>query len=63
MRYDLPASREDRLKNVPLELYKMADAVLGFRPKNKAKNLRPKKRKKASYEGELSAQNERLGFP
>lgn len=28
-------------------LNKIADAVLGYRPKNKAKNLRPKKRKKA----------------
>ena len=47
MRYDEGRTCEDRLKNVPIELDKMSDAVLGYRPKNKAKNLRPKKRKKA----------------
>jgi hypothetical protein len=46
VRYDAPASREDRLKNVPIELDKMSDAALHYRPKNKAKKLRPKKRKK-----------------
>ena len=46
MRYDAPVTREERLNNVPLELDKMADAALRFRPKNKVKNLRPKKRKK-----------------
>jgi hypothetical protein len=34
-------------KDVPVELDMIADAVLNYRPKNKAKNLRPKKRKKA----------------
>ena len=47
VRYDEGRTCEDRLKNVPIELDKMSDAVLGYRPKNKAKNLRPKKRKKA----------------
>ena len=48
MRYDAPAtSRDERLKTVPVELDKITDAVLGYRPKNKAKNLRPKKRRKA----------------
>jgi hypothetical protein len=32
---------------VPSELDMIADAVLNYRPKNKAKKLRPKKRKKA----------------
>ncbi len=40
-------ARKQRLKAVPIELDKMADAVLNYRPKNKAKSLRPKKRKKA----------------
>jgi hypothetical protein len=31
----------------PPELDEIVDAVLNYRPKNKAKNLRPKKRKKA----------------
>ena len=53
MRYDAPhgvalgSTREERLKAVPLELDKMTDAALNYRPKNKAKKLRPKKRKKA----------------
>ena len=47
MRYDEAKTREERLKNVPIELDKMSDAVLNYRPKNKAKKLRPKKRKKA----------------
>lgn len=46
MRYDEGKTREERLKTVPLELDKMADAALTYRPKNKAKSLRPKKRKK-----------------
>ena len=48
MRYDEPGlTREQRMKNVPVELDAMTDAALRYRPKNKAKNLRPKKRKKA----------------
>ena len=48
MRYDEPGlTREQRMKNVPAELDAMTDAALRYRPKNKAKSLRPKKRKKA----------------
>ena len=47
MRYDEGATRDERMKPIPPELDKMADAALTYRPKNKAKNLRPKKRKKA----------------
>ena len=46
MRYDAPATREDRLKNVPVEMDAMADAALRYRPKNKAKKLKPRKRRK-----------------
>ena len=45
-RYDALLAAE-RGKAVPLELDKMMDAALRYRPKNKAKSLRPKKRKKA----------------
>lgn len=44
MRYDAPATREERLKNVPVEMDAMADAVLRYRPRNKAKKLKPRKR-------------------
>jgi hypothetical protein len=47
MRYDAPATREERLKNVPTEMDAMADAALRYRPKNKAKKLKPRKRGKA----------------
>ena len=48
MRYDAPGlTREQRMKNVPAELDTMADAALRYRPKNKQKKLKPKKRKKA----------------
>jgi hypothetical protein len=35
------------VKNTPVELDKIADAVLNYRPKNKAKNLKPRKQRKA----------------
>ena len=44
---DRSPNRDERMKNVPSELDKMADAALNYRPKNKAKSLHPKKRKKA----------------
>jgi hypothetical protein len=47
VRYDDAKTREERLKNVPVELEMITDAALSYRPKNKAKKLRPKKRKKA----------------
>ena len=47
MRYDDAKTREERLKNVPVELDAIAGAALTFRPKNKAKKLKPRKRKKA----------------
>jgi hypothetical protein len=47
VRYDQPATREERLKNVPTELDAMADAALRYRPKNKAKKMKPRKRRKA----------------
>jgi hypothetical protein len=47
MRYDAPATREERLKNVPVELDKIADVALNYRPKRKAKKLKPRKRGKA----------------
>jgi hypothetical protein len=46
MRYDAPATREERLKNVPIELDKISDAALNYRPKRKAKKLKPRKRGK-----------------
>ena len=47
MRYDAPATREERLKNIPVELDAIADSTLRYRPKNKAKKLKPRKRRKA----------------
>jgi hypothetical protein len=48
MRYDAPGlTREQRMKNVPVELDAMTDAALRYRPKNKQKKLKPKKRRKA----------------
>jgi hypothetical protein len=47
MRYDAPASREDREKSVPAELDRIADVCLHFRPKRKQKKLLAKKRRKA----------------
>ena len=47
MRYGEGKTRDERLGAVPIELDKMTDAALRYRPKNKAKKLRPKKRKKA----------------
>jgi hypothetical protein len=47
MRYDAPTTREERLKNVPVELDKIADAALNYRPKRKAKKLKPRKRGKS----------------
>jgi hypothetical protein len=44
---DRSPNREERLKFVPNVLGDITAIVLGYRPKNKAKNLRPKKRKKA----------------
>lgn len=35
------------MKNVPPELDKIADVVLNYRPKNKAKMAKPRKRRKA----------------
>lgn len=39
-------ARAARLKSVPVELDKITDAVLGYRPKNKLKSLKPRKRRK-----------------
>jgi hypothetical protein len=47
VRYDDTKTREDRLKNVPVELDAMTDAALSYHPKDKAKKLKPKKRRKA----------------
>jgi hypothetical protein len=46
MRYDEGKTREERLKTVPIELDKMSDAALRYRPKNKLKSLKPRKRRK-----------------
>lgn len=48
MRYDEPGlNRQQRMKNVPVELDAMTDAALRYRPKKKQKKLEPKKRRKA----------------
>jgi hypothetical protein len=47
VRYDDAKTREDRLKNVPTELDKMADAALNYRPKRKANKPKARKRRKA----------------
>lgn len=46
-KYDDFAFRSTRAALIPVELDKIADAALAYHPKNKAKKLRPKKRKKA----------------
>ena len=46
MRYDTPATREERLKNVPIILDLIADAALNYRPKRKAKQLKPRMTRK-----------------
>lgn len=38
---------EGRMKTVPAELDMIANAVLNYHPKNKTKNLKPRKRRKA----------------
>ena len=47
MRYDDAKTREERLKNVPVELDKIADVALNYRPKRKANKPKARKRRKA----------------
>ncbi len=64
MRYDAPhgvalgSTREERLKVVPLELDKMTDAALRYRPKNKAKNLRPKNGRRPNSVMKIGSQSD-----
>jgi hypothetical protein len=47
-RYDaLPPAERARVGVIPIGLDAMMDAALRYRPKNKAKSLKPKKRRKA----------------
>jgi len=43
-RYDEIAGRENRAKLVPIELDKIADAVLNYRPKPKSKAAKKRRR-------------------